>query len=155
MDYLGWCTWDSFYTDLTIDKVITGLKSFMTTGVTPRFIILDDGWQGTTVNDRVNGHQWRGRLVSFKANFKFDLQYNGTMACVDNKIEANECVITPDVLPGAVGRDTNSNEHSLDYLIKLAKQDLHIKKFFIWHTLTGELLAVFLPAVCRSLYESR
>jgi hypothetical protein len=90
------------------------------------------------VNDKVNGFQWRGRLVSFKANFKFDMEYNGTMICVENDIEIDECVTTPDVLPGAMGRDIHSNGHSLDNLIKLAKDDLHIKKFFIWHTLTGE-----------------
>ena len=44
-NYFGWCTWDSFYTDLSTNRVIQGLKSFKRTGVTPRFLILDDGWQ--------------------------------------------------------------------------------------------------------------
>ena len=44
-NYFGWCTWDSFYTDLSSNRVIQGLESFKRTGVTPRFLILDDGWQ--------------------------------------------------------------------------------------------------------------
>lgn len=44
-NYFGWCTWDSFYTDLSSNRVIRGLESFKRTGVTPRFLILDDGWQ--------------------------------------------------------------------------------------------------------------
>jgi Raffinose synthase or seed imbibition protein Sip1 len=44
-NYFGWCTWDSFYTDLSSNRVIRGLESFKSTGVTPRFLILDDGWQ--------------------------------------------------------------------------------------------------------------
>lgn len=44
-DYFGWCTWDSFYTDLSSNRVLSGLESFRGTGVRPRFLILDDGWQ--------------------------------------------------------------------------------------------------------------
>lgn len=44
-NYFGWCTWDSFYTDLSSNRVIRGLESFKSSGVTPRFLILDDGWQ--------------------------------------------------------------------------------------------------------------
>ena len=49
-NYFGWCTWDSFYTDLSTNRVIQGLKSFKRTGVTPRFLILDDGWQVCITN---------------------------------------------------------------------------------------------------------
>ena len=44
-DYFGWCTWDSYYTDLSANQIVRGLESFRPTGVTPRFLILDDGWQ--------------------------------------------------------------------------------------------------------------
>lgn len=148
VDYLGWCTWDSFYTDLTSARVIEGLRSFGKTGVTPRFLILDDGWQGTTVNDRVNGHQWRGRLVSFKANFKFARDYDGSIKCSDkslstiisDRVEEDNHPIH--ILPGAVGRDAHANDHSLEHLIEIAKCDLFIKKFFIWHTLTGRVIDI-------------
>ena len=44
VDYLGWCTWNAFYQDVTAEKVLAGLKSFADGGVRPGFIILDDGW---------------------------------------------------------------------------------------------------------------
>ena len=45
------------------------------TGIQPRFLILDDGWQGTNVDDKMNGQQWGGRLTSFYANFKLVLSF--------------------------------------------------------------------------------
>ena len=45
VDYFGWCTWDSFYTDLSSNRILSGLESFKSAGVRPRFLILDDGWQ--------------------------------------------------------------------------------------------------------------
>ena len=45
IDLFGWCTWDSFYKEVSADKVRTGLESFKAGGVEPRFLILDDGWQ--------------------------------------------------------------------------------------------------------------
>ena len=77
MHITGWCTWDSFYTDLTPDGVLGGLASFRGVGVTPRFLILDDGWQSTTVDDKANTFQWGGKLTGFDANFKFDDSYDG------------------------------------------------------------------------------
>ncbi len=41
----GWCTWDSFYREVSADKVRTGLASFAEGKVEPRLLILDDGWQ--------------------------------------------------------------------------------------------------------------
>lgn len=75
IDSFGWCSWDSFYTDLSLDQLLKGLTSFEDTGVQPRFLILDDGWQDTNVNTHTNGFQWGGRLRSFGANFKFSPGY--------------------------------------------------------------------------------
>lgn len=44
LDYLGWCTWDAFYKEVTEEKVLDGLESFREGGFVPRFMILDDGW---------------------------------------------------------------------------------------------------------------
>jgi raffinose synthase len=41
----GWCTWNSFYQEVSADKVRAGLASFAAGQVQPRFLILDDGWQ--------------------------------------------------------------------------------------------------------------
>lgn len=44
IDYLGWCTWDAFYSSVTERGVIDGLQAFRDAGVQPKFMILDDGW---------------------------------------------------------------------------------------------------------------
>jgi raffinose synthase len=41
----GWCTWNSFYKEVTAEKVRAGLASFAISNVEPRLLILDDGWQ--------------------------------------------------------------------------------------------------------------
>ena len=67
LDGLGWCTWDAFYKDVSAEKVIEGLQGFAQAGVSPRWMILDDGWQ-----------QWQqqpggeDRLSSFAPNARFD-----------------------------------------------------------------------------------
>jgi len=58
VDYLGWCTWDAFYLDVTADKVLQGLASFQQGGCPIRMFILDGGWQ-----DEKEGHLW-----SFRSN---------------------------------------------------------------------------------------
>ncbi len=45
VDDFGWCTWDSFYKEVTPAGVKSGLESFRAGGVPPRLLILDDGWQ--------------------------------------------------------------------------------------------------------------
>lgn len=44
-NYLGWCTWDAFYHDVSAQGIANGLQSFKQAGVQPRWIIIDDGWQ--------------------------------------------------------------------------------------------------------------
>lgn len=44
VDYFGWCTWDAFYGAVDGAKVIEGLTSFRKGGISPKFMILDDGW---------------------------------------------------------------------------------------------------------------
>lgn len=65
-DKFGWCTWDAFYQDVTHDTVRAGLESFAAGGVTPRALILDDGWQ----SERTLPSGER-RLTAFAANGKF------------------------------------------------------------------------------------
>ena len=59
----GWCTWNSFYKEVSADKVSAGLKSFAVGGVDPRFLILDDGWQD--YKKEASGEE---RLVSLSPN---------------------------------------------------------------------------------------
>jgi len=44
VDYLGWCSWDAFYSKVDERKFLSALRSFREGGIKPGFVILDDGW---------------------------------------------------------------------------------------------------------------
>jgi raffinose synthase len=44
LEYLGWCTWDAFYRDVTADKVRAQLAHFNELGLPVGFLLIDDGW---------------------------------------------------------------------------------------------------------------
>jgi raffinose synthase len=71
-DHFGWCTWDAFYQDVSAEKLAAGLARFRDAGVTPRFVILDDGWQSTRYMP--TGER---RLTAFAANEKFGGDLSG------------------------------------------------------------------------------
>ena len=66
IDRFGWCTWDAFYTEVSAEKLRLGLESFRAGGVSPKFVILDDGWQSVVTRDT-----GEARLTDFAANEKF------------------------------------------------------------------------------------
>jgi raffinose synthase len=66
VEQLGWCTWDAFYQDVSHEKVKEGLESFREGGVSPGFLILDDGWQATAKEPT-----GEVRLTGYAANEKF------------------------------------------------------------------------------------
>lgn len=45
--YFGWCSWNTYYKDVTEDKVIAAAQSFYENGFPLRFLLVDDGWQDT------------------------------------------------------------------------------------------------------------
>lgn len=67
IDQFGWCTWDSFYREVSQDKVRSGLESFASGGVVSKLLILDDGWQSVRAAETEEL-----RLTAFAANEKFD-----------------------------------------------------------------------------------
>ncbi|MFQ7123758.1 MAG: Sip1-related alpha-galactosidase [Eisenbergiella sp.] len=44
-DYLGWCSWDAFYTDISEEKVLAKGKELKEKQVPVHWMLLDDGWQ--------------------------------------------------------------------------------------------------------------
>ena len=42
---LGWCTWDYAYTYITAERVLAGVRRLRESGIRPKFVIVDDGWQ--------------------------------------------------------------------------------------------------------------
>ena len=42
--YLGWCSWDAFYTDVTEDKIREKADEFIEKQVPVKWMLIDDGW---------------------------------------------------------------------------------------------------------------
>lgn len=75
VDAFGWCTWDAFYHEVDEAKVREGLRSFAAIGVTPRFLVLDDGWQSEAAVP--TGER---RLTALEPNGKFGGDLRPTVA---------------------------------------------------------------------------
>lgn len=114
LDWFGWCTWDAFYTDVTAEGVVEGLKSLSEGGTPPRFLIIDDGWQqiGSEAKETTcvvqEGAQFASRLTGIKENVKF--QKNGQNS---------------DQTPG------------LKHVVDEAKNHQNVKYVYAWHALAG------------------
>lgn len=70
VDYFGWCTWDAFYQEVTQEGVEAGLESLKAGGAPPKFVIIDDGWQSTEI-DQLQQEAKLQRLTGIKENAKF------------------------------------------------------------------------------------
>ena len=83
----GWCTWDSFYEKVTGDDVIRGLEKFREGGFVPKLLILDDGWQTTSEQEKGRG-EWK--LWDFCANEKFEGGLSNTIHKVKEQFDIRE-----------------------------------------------------------------
>ncbi|KAJ0049231.1 hypothetical protein Pint_15588 [Pistacia integerrima] len=113
LDWFGWCTWDAFYTEVNPQGIKEGLQSFLEGGCSPKFLIIDDGWQ-ETVNEfhkegepLIDGTQFATRLIDIKENNKF--------------------------------KSSNSNSTCLDLhgFIDDIKEKYGLKYVYMWHALAG------------------
>ncbi|KAF9676467.1 hypothetical protein SADUNF_Sadunf08G0005000 [Salix dunnii] len=62
VDKFGWCTWDAFYLTVEPTGIWHGLNDLAEGGVSPRFLIIDDGWQSINFDDE-DPNQDSGKLV--------------------------------------------------------------------------------------------
>ncbi|KAG2676016.1 hypothetical protein I3760_12G032500 [Carya illinoinensis] len=88
LDWFGWCTWDAFYTEVSPQGIKEGLQNFSEGGRSPKFLIIDDGWQ-ETVNEfqkegepPIEGTEFATRLVDIKENSKFK-SLGSDDSCID------------------------------------------------------------------------
>jgi raffinose synthase len=70
LQYLGWCTWDSFYRDVNAAGILKQLKDFKRKGIPIRTVIIDDGWYKMKDNlmqenrvDKAKFPQGLGKLI--------------------------------------------------------------------------------------------
>ncbi|KAJ0571613.1 putative galactinol--sucrose galactosyltransferase [Helianthus annuus] len=118
LDWFGWCTWDAFYTDVTSEGVKQGLESFQKGGISPKFIIIDDGWQSvgmdpTSVEAKAdNTANYANRLTHIKENHKFQKD-------------------------GKEGHRVEDPSMGLRYVVTDIKDHHNVKYVYVWHALTG------------------
>ncbi|KAL8544867.1 hypothetical protein ACS0TY_005176 [Phlomoides rotata] len=85
----GWCTWDAFYLTVEPAGIWNGVKEFSDGGFSPRFLIIDDGWQSINIDGQdpnedaknlvLGGTQMTARLHRFDECEKFRKYKGGSM----------------------------------------------------------------------------
>ncbi|KAI3464163.1 hypothetical protein Pfo_020826 [Paulownia fortunei] len=113
LDWFGWCTWDAFYTEVSPSGIKEGLQSFKDGGISPKFLIIDDGWQETANEYQkegeplIEGTQFATRLTDIKENSKFR------------------------------GSESDGSSTNLKELIHYIKENYGLKYVYMWHALAG------------------
>ncbi|KAI3449379.1 hypothetical protein Pfo_006044 [Paulownia fortunei] len=85
----GWCTWDAFYLTVEPAGIWHGVKEFADGGLSPRFLIIDDGWQSINIDGQdpnkdaknlvLGGTQMTARLHRLDECEKFRKYKGGSM----------------------------------------------------------------------------
>ncbi|XP_076935176.1 putative galactinol--sucrose galactosyltransferase 1 [Bidens hawaiensis] len=118
LNWFGWCTWDAFYTDVTSEGVKQGLESFHKGVISPKFVIIDDGWQSvdmdpTSVEAKAdNTANYANRLTHIKENQKFQKD-------------------------GKEGHRIEDPSLGLRHVVTDIKDHHNVKYVYVWHALTG------------------
>ncbi|KAK9080715.1 hypothetical protein SSX86_000473 [Deinandra increscens subsp. villosa] len=118
LNWFGWCTWDAFYTDVTSEGVKQGLESFQKGGISPKFVIIDDGWQSvdmdsTSVEAKAdNTANYANRLTHIKENHKFQKD-------------------------GKEGHRVEDPSMGLRHVVTDIKDHHNVKYVYVWHAITG------------------
>ncbi|PUZ52033.1 hypothetical protein GQ55_6G238200 [Panicum hallii var. hallii] len=118
LNWFGWCTWDAFYTNVSAEGVKEGLQSFQNGGVSPKFVIIDDGWQSVGMDPvgiaclADNSANFANRLTHIKENHKF--QKNGRE-----------------------GHREDDPVNGLAHIVNEIKGKHELKYVYVWHAITG------------------
>ncbi|KAL6549486.1 hypothetical protein OROHE_008603 [Orobanche hederae] len=113
LDWFGWCTWDAFYTEVSPNGIKEGLQSFKDGGISPKFLLIDDGWQET-----LNEYQKEGEPLIEGAHFATRL----TDIKENSKFKAS---------------DSDGSSTNLKELIHYIKENYGLKYVYMWHALAG------------------
>ncbi|CAO2202353.1 unnamed protein product [Urochloa humidicola] len=136
LNWFGWCTWDAFYTNVSAEGVKEGLQSFGKGGVSPKFVIIDDGWQSVAMDPMGiacladNSANFANRLTHIKENYKF--QKNGRE-----------------------GHREDDPAKGLTHIVNDIKGKYELKYVYVWHAITGYWGGVRPGAVGMEHYESK
>ncbi|PWZ53375.1 putative galactinol--sucrose galactosyltransferase 1 [Zea mays] len=114
LNWFGWCTWDAFYTNVTAQGVKQGLQSLEKGGVSPRFVIIDDGWQSVAMDPVGIAclSDNSAKLTHIRENHKF--QKNGRE-----------------------GHREDDPAKGLAHVVNEIKGKHQLKYVYVWHAITG------------------
>nr|XP_017243793.1 PREDICTED: probable galactinol--sucrose galactosyltransferase 1 isoform X2 [Daucus carota subsp. sativus] len=118
LNWFGWCTWDAFYTDVNAEEIKQGLESFKKGGISPKFVIIDDGWQSvdmdptSTESKADNSANFANRLTNIKENHKFQED-------------------------GKEGYRVEDPAKGLRHIVSYIKEQHAVNYVFMWHAITG------------------
>lgn len=133
LNWFGWCTWDAFYTNVTLQGVKEGLQSLEKGGISPKFIIIDDGWQSVAMDPKSvpteedNCANFANRLTHIKENHKF---------------QKND-------------KEGHRMEDGFRDIITEIKEDHAVKFVYVWHAITGYWGGVKPDVAEMEHYESK
>ncbi|CAL5001462.1 unnamed protein product [Urochloa decumbens] len=136
LNWFGWCTWDAFYTNVNAEGVKEGLQSFGKGGVSPKFVIIDDGWQSVAMDPvgiaclADNSANFANRLTHIKENYKF--QKNGRE-----------------------GHREDDPTKGIAHIVNEIKGKHELKYVYVWHAITGYWGGVRPGAIGMEHYESK
>ncbi|GAA0151564.1 hypothetical protein LIER_10262 [Lithospermum erythrorhizon] len=112
VDYFGWCTWDAFYQEVTQEGVEAGLESLAAGGTSPKFVIIDDGWQSVGGDIKKEEEKEEPskqvpilRLTGIKENEKFQKKDDPSVG--------------------------------IKNIVNIAKEKHGLKYVYVWHAITG------------------
>lgn len=98
-DYLGWCSWDGFRTEVSSEGIYGKLNEFIEKGVPVRWTLVDDGWYPENEKRQMQGYtevkeKFPEGIKSFvsTAKNKYNMKYVGFWECYGggwNGIEPN------------------------------------------------------------------
>ncbi|KAL9816016.1 putative galactinol--sucrose galactosyltransferase [Arabidopsis thaliana] len=131
LNWFGWCTWDAFYR-----KVLRGTPDLKAGVVTPKFVIIDDGWQSVGMDET---------SVEFNADSAANFANRLTHIKEKHKFQKD----------GKEGHRVDDPALSLGHVITDIKRNNSLKYVYVWHAITG-YWGGFKPSVSgMEHYESK
>ncbi|KAM1072602.1 hypothetical protein FF1_017843 [Malus domestica] len=81
VEKFDWCTWDAFYLTVEPAGIWHGINEFTEAGVSPRFLIVDDGWQSISFDENEDPNEDAKNLQELSELLGGQETYASTGSC--------------------------------------------------------------------------
>ncbi|KAL0042463.1 hypothetical protein WJX79_000575 [Trebouxia sp. C0005] len=137
LDVFGWCTWDAFYFRVSAKGIIDGLRSLKDAGVSPKLLVIDDGWQLTEVDEPYRKAAAAARVAQARA-IQTSAVVEGITGGPDEPWEGD-----------------HTNTEDLTSVVQHVKRDFGLDFVYCWHALHAYWSGVSPSAVGVQAYGSQ